>query len=28
VIIQYNGERVEGMEQFSRIVRETPPGAT
>jgi len=26
VIIQYNGERVEGMDQFSRIVRETPPG--
>jgi serine protease Do len=26
VIIQYNGERVEGMDQFSRIVRETPSG--
>jgi serine protease Do len=26
VIMQYNGERVEGMDQFSRIVRETPAG--
>jgi serine protease Do len=26
VIIQYNGERVEGMDQFSRMVRETPAG--
>jgi serine protease Do len=26
VVTQYNGQRVEGMEQFSRIVRETPPG--
>jgi serine protease Do len=26
VILQYNGQRVEGMEQFSRLVRETPPG--
>ena len=25
-IVQYNGQRVEGMEQFSRLVRETPPG--
>jgi len=25
-ILQYNGERVEGMEQFSRLVRETPAG--
>jgi serine protease Do len=25
-ILQYNGQRVEGMEQFSRLVRETPPG--
>jgi serine protease Do len=25
-IMQYNGQRVEGMEQFSRLVRETPPG--
>jgi serine protease Do len=26
VIVQYNGQRVEGMEQFSRLVRETPAG--
>jgi serine protease Do len=26
VILQYNGQRVEGMEQFSRLVHETPPG--
>lgn len=26
VILQYNGQRVEGIEQFSRFVRETPPG--
>jgi serine protease Do len=26
VIMQYNGERVEGIEQFSRLVRETPVG--
>jgi serine protease Do len=26
VILQYNGQRVEGMDQFSRIVRETPAG--
>jgi len=25
-IMQYNGERVEGMEQFQRLVRETPAG--
>src|SRR5580658_7518663 len=25
-ILQYNGQRVEGMEQFSRLVHETPPG--
>jgi serine protease Do len=26
VVIQYNGQRVEGIEQFSRMVRETPAG--
>lgn len=26
VVLEYNGERVEGMEQFGRLVRETPPG--
>lgn len=26
VVMHYNGQRVEGMEQFSRMVRETPPG--
>jgi serine protease Do len=26
VVIQYNGQRVEGMETFSRFVRETPAG--
>ena len=26
VILEYNGERVEGMEQLIRMVRETPPG--
>jgi serine protease Do len=26
VILEYNGEQVEGMEQFSRLVHETPPG--
>ncbi|HYL76605.1 MAG TPA: PDZ domain-containing protein [Bryobacteraceae bacterium] len=26
VILEYNGQRVEGMEQFGRLVRETPPG--
>ena len=25
-VLQYNGQRVEGIEQFSRLVRETPPG--
>jgi serine protease Do len=25
-VIQYNGQRVEGLEQFSRMVRETPAG--
>ena len=26
VLTQYNGQRVEGMDQFSRMVRETPSG--
>ena len=26
VILEYNGQRVEGEEQFARLVRETPPG--
>lgn len=26
VVLEYNGQRVEGMEQFGRFVRETPPG--
>jgi len=26
VVLEYNGERVDGMEQFGRRVRETPPG--
>lgn len=26
VVLEYNGERVEGMEQFGRLVRETPSG--
>ncbi len=26
IVMQYNGQRVEGMEQFSRMVRETPAG--
>jgi serine protease Do len=26
VVVQYNGQRLEGLEQFSRMVRETPPG--
>lgn len=26
VVTEYNGQRVEGMEQFGRLVRETPPG--
>ncbi len=25
-MLEYNGQRVEGMEQFGRLVRETPPG--
>jgi serine protease Do len=28
VILAYNGQRVEGAEQFIRFVRETPPGRT
>src|SRR5579862_76096 len=26
VVTQYNGQRVDGMDQFSRMVRETPAG--
>jgi serine protease Do len=26
VVLEYNGERIEGLEQFMRMVRETPPG--
>jgi serine protease Do len=26
VVLEYNGEKVEGMEQFARLVRETPVG--
>ncbi len=26
VALEYNGQHVEGMEQFSRLVHETPPG--
>ena len=26
VVLRYNGQRVEGLEQFSRMVRETPAG--
>jgi serine protease Do len=26
VVLEYNGQRVEGTEQFMRLVRETPPG--
>jgi serine protease Do len=26
VVLEYNGQRVEGMEQFGRMVHETPPG--
>jgi serine protease Do len=26
VVVEYNGQRVEGMEQFGRLVRETPAG--
>jgi serine protease Do len=28
VVLEYNGQRVEGLEQFIRMVRETPPGRT
>jgi serine protease Do len=28
VVVEYNGQRVEGTEQFVRLVRETPPGRT
>lgn len=28
VVIDFNGQRVEGVEQFVRLVRETPPGRT
>ena len=26
IVLEYNGQRVEGTEQFIRFVRETPPG--
>src|SRR5277367_2521546 len=26
VVLEFNGQHVEGMEQFSRMVHETPPG--
>lgn len=26
VVLEYNGQRVEGVDQFMRLVRETPPG--
>ena len=26
VVLSYNGEKIEGMEQFRRMIRETPPG--
>jgi serine protease Do len=26
VVVEYNGQRIEGLEQFMRLVRETPPG--
>lgn len=26
VVLEYNGEKIEGMEQFGRLVHETPPG--
>ena len=26
VVVEYSGQRIEGVEQFMRIVRETPPG--
>jgi S1-C subfamily serine protease len=28
VVVQMNGQRIEGMEQFRRMLRETPPGRT
>ena len=28
VILEFNGQRVEGVEQFRRMIRETPPGRT
>lgn len=28
VVLEYNGQRVEGIEQFQRLVRETPAGRT
>lgn len=28
VVLEYNGQRVEGIEQFGRLVRETPAGRT
>ena len=28
VVLEFNGQRVEGTEQFVRVVRETPPGRT
>jgi serine protease Do len=28
VVLEFNGQRVEGVEQFVRLVRETPPGRT
>ncbi len=28
VVLEYNGQRVEGTQQFVRLVRETPPGRT
>jgi len=28
VVLEYNGQRIEGEEQFERLVRETPPGRT
>ena len=28
VVLEYNGEHVQGGEQFMRLVRETPPGHT
>jgi serine protease Do len=28
VVVQMNGQRIEGVEQFRRMIRETPPGRT